>query len=34
VPLRRMIEVGILLDVTALVVVWGGLMLLTPLLPR
>lgn len=34
VPLRRMIEVGILLDVTALIVVWGGLMLLAPLLPR
>ncbi len=34
VPLRRMIEVGILLDVTALVTIWGGLMLLTPLLPR
>jgi sodium-dependent dicarboxylate transporter 2/3/5 len=34
VPLRRMIQVGILLDVTALVVVWGGLMLLTPLLPQ
>lgn len=34
VPLRRMIEVGILLDVTSLVVVWGGLMLLTPLLPQ
>jgi len=34
VPLRRMIEVGILLDVTSLIVVWGGLMLLTPLLPQ
>jgi sodium-dependent dicarboxylate transporter 2/3/5 len=34
VPLRRMIQVGILLDVTSLVVVWGGLMLLTPLLPQ
>lgn len=34
VPLRRMIEVGIFLDMTALVTVWGGLMLLTPLLPR
>ena len=34
VPLRRMIRAGILLDLTALVVVWGGLLLLRPLLPR
>ncbi|MGH9748957.1 MAG: SLC13 family permease, partial [Candidatus Polarisedimenticolia bacterium] len=34
VPLRRMIRAGILLDLTALVVVWGGLLLLGPLLPR
>jgi sodium-dependent dicarboxylate transporter 2/3/5 len=34
VPLRRMIEVGILLDFVSLFVVWGGLLLLTPLLPR
>jgi sodium-dependent dicarboxylate transporter 2/3/5 len=34
VPLRRMIRAGILLDLTALFVVWGGLLLLTPLLPR
>ncbi len=34
VPLRQMIRTGVLLDVTALFVVWGGLLLLTPLLPR
>ena len=34
VPLRRMIRTGILLDLTALVVVWGGLLLLTRVLPR
>ena len=34
VPLRRMIRAGILLDLTALVVVWGGLLLLRPVLPR
>ena len=34
VPLRRMIRTGILLDVTALVVIWAGLVLLTPILPR
>ena len=34
VPLRRMIRTGILLDVTALVVIWIGLLLLTPILPR
>ncbi len=34
VPLRRMIRAGILLDMTALVVVWVGLLLLTPILPR
>jgi len=34
VPLRRMIRTGILLDVTALVVIWAGLLLLTPILPR
>ncbi len=34
VPLRRMIRAGILLDITALVVVWAGLLLLTPILPR
>jgi sodium-dependent dicarboxylate transporter 2/3/5 len=34
VPLRRMIRSGILLDLTALVVVWGGLLLLRPILPR
>lgn len=34
VPLRRMIRAGILLDLTALVVVWGGLLLLRPILPR
>jgi solute carrier family 13 (sodium-dependent dicarboxylate transporter), member 2/3/5 len=34
VPLGRMIRAGILLDLTALVVVPAGLMLLTPLLPR
>jgi sodium-dependent dicarboxylate transporter 2/3/5 len=34
VPLRRMIRTGLLLDLTALVVVWGGLLLLGPLLPR
>lgn len=34
VPLHRMIRSGLLLDLTALIVVWGGLILLTPLLPR
>jgi sodium-dependent dicarboxylate transporter 2/3/5 len=34
VPLRRMIRTGLLLDLTSLIVVWGGLLLLTPLLPR
>lgn len=34
VPLRRMIRVGILLDLTALVTIWAGLILLTPILPR
>ena len=34
VPLRRMIRAGILLDLTALVVIWAGLLLLTPILPR
>jgi solute carrier family 13 (sodium-dependent dicarboxylate transporter), member 2/3/5 len=33
VPLRRMIRVGALLDLTALGVVWGGLLLLGPWLP-
>jgi sodium-dependent dicarboxylate transporter 2/3/5 len=34
VPLPRMIRAGILLDVTSLLVVWGGLLVLSPLLPR
>jgi len=34
VPLRRMIRAGVLLDLTSLVVIWGGLMLLGPILPR
>jgi sodium-dependent dicarboxylate transporter 2/3/5 len=34
VPLRRMIRVGVLLDLTSLVVVPAGLMILTPLLPH
>ncbi len=34
VPLRRMIQVGILLDLVSLVTIWGGLLLLTPLLPH
>jgi sodium-dependent dicarboxylate transporter 2/3/5 len=34
VPLKRMIRTGVLLDLTALLVVWGGLLLLTPILPR
>lgn len=34
VPLTRMIRVGALLDVTCAIVIWGGLLLLTPLLPR
>ena len=34
VPLRRMIRTGILLDLTALFVIWAGLLLLTPILPR
>ncbi len=34
VPLRHMIRAGILLDLTALFVVWAGLLILTPILPR
>jgi sodium-dependent dicarboxylate transporter 2/3/5 len=34
VPLRRMIRVGILLDLSSFIVIWVGLMLLGPLLPR
>jgi sodium-dependent dicarboxylate transporter 2/3/5 len=34
VPLSRMIRVGVLLDLTSVVVVWAGMLLLTPLLPR
>jgi len=34
VPLRRMIRVGVLLDVSSFVVVWLGMLLLTPLLPH
>jgi sodium-dependent dicarboxylate transporter 2/3/5 len=34
VPLTRMIRAGALLDVVCLVVLWGGLLLLGPLLPR
>jgi sodium-dependent dicarboxylate transporter 2/3/5 len=34
VPLWRMIRVGVLLDVTSFFVVWLGLLLLSPLLPR
>jgi sodium-dependent dicarboxylate transporter 2/3/5 len=34
VPLRRMIQVGVLLDVVSFVVVWLGLLLLTPWLPH
>lgn len=34
VPLSRMIRVGILLDVASFLVVWLGLLALTPLLPR
>jgi sodium-dependent dicarboxylate transporter 2/3/5 len=34
VPLPRMIRAGVLLDLTAVVTVWAGLILLTPLLPR
>jgi sodium-dependent dicarboxylate transporter 2/3/5 len=34
VPLTRMIRAGALLDVVCLVVLWGGLVLLGPLLPR
>jgi sodium-dependent dicarboxylate transporter 2/3/5 len=34
VPLPRMIRAGVLLDLTSLFVVWGGLLLLTPILPR
>ena len=34
VPLHRMIRSGLLLDLTSLLVVWGGLLLLTPFLPR
>ena len=33
-PLRRMTPAGLLLDLTALVVIWGGMMLLSPVLPR
>jgi sodium-dependent dicarboxylate transporter 2/3/5 len=32
--LRRMIPAGLLLDLTSLVVIWGGMMLLSPVLPR
>ncbi len=34
VPLRHMIRAGILLDLTALFVVWAGLLILTPILPH
>jgi sodium-dependent dicarboxylate transporter 2/3/5 len=34
VPLTRMIRAGVLLDVACVVVVWGGVLLLRPLLPR
>ncbi len=34
VPLWRMIRVGILLDLTAFVLIWGALMVMGPLLPR
>jgi sodium-dependent dicarboxylate transporter 2/3/5 len=34
VPLRRMIQVGLLLDLASAVVIWAGLLLLTPWLPR
>lgn len=34
VPLRRMIRVGILLDISSFIVIWVGLMLLGPVLPR
>jgi sodium-dependent dicarboxylate transporter 2/3/5 len=34
VPLPRMIRAGLLLDLTAVLTVWGGLIVLTPLLPR
>ena len=33
-PLRRMIPAGVLLDLTSLLTIWGGLMLLSPILPR
>jgi solute carrier family 13 (sodium-dependent dicarboxylate transporter), member 2/3/5 len=34
VPLTRMIRAGALLDVACVVVVWTGMLLLRPLLPR
>jgi sodium-dependent dicarboxylate transporter 2/3/5 len=34
VPLSRMIRVGVVLDLTSIVVVWAGMLLLTPVLPR
>jgi len=34
VPLTRMIRVGAFLDLASAFVIWGGLLLLTPLLPR
>jgi sodium-dependent dicarboxylate transporter 2/3/5 len=34
VPLTRMIRAGALLDVASVVVVWAGVLLLRPLLPR
>jgi sodium-dependent dicarboxylate transporter 2/3/5 len=34
VPLRRMLQVGLLLDLASAVVIWAGLLLLTPWLPR
>jgi hypothetical protein len=34
VPLTRMIRVGFLLDLTCLFVLWAGILLLRPLLPR
>jgi sodium-dependent dicarboxylate transporter 2/3/5 len=34
VPLTRMIRAGVLLDLACVVIVWGGVLLLRPLLPR
>lgn len=34
VPLRRMIRVGIVLDLTCFVVIWVAMLLMTPILPR